>query len=529
MTDQPPSTAVAVVDTSPRTGGEIAPIVPKSLDEMFFVAQTMHASGLAPKTLDSNEKVMVAIMAGMELGMAPFQGVQSFYVVNGRPVLWGDAIPAILLRNGFKMREWFEGEADDYPDVMAAWCEIARPDGAVVKRSFSVADAKKANLWTKQGPWKEYPRRMLQMRARAFAARDNAADALKGFQVREEVEDYDLRDVTPGKSGLRARLEANQGERAEGFTVENVLDEIHPVQQEKPRRTRRTKAQIALDGRVAEFLEAQPEDEVAPAAANIADQLQAPLAEVIESLQRLGVEVIESEAHEATQQAERPEGTAEPAEAAAGAPVEPETAVQAGGGAPNNGEASGDGTAGDGGAGGAPAGPLPEGVTQGPDGPLGPTIMEQGEGYAEAPTVEIVGEEEAEVDEGESQPTSAASPGPVELYRMALANAGDFPTVRGIVTEFRKTEAFQQADAAARVDINRSAVERLNRMREGGMVVPGVGESVWLFALWMPLADNDSLKRAFDTLQASGDWQATPQDRQAIIASAVRERVGGLL
>jgi hypothetical protein len=49
--------------------------------------------------------------------------------------------------------------------------------------------------------YKSYPKRMLQMRARAFALRDMFPDVLKGLQVREEVEDFveasSPRDVTP--------------------------------------------------------------------------------------------------------------------------------------------------------------------------------------------------------------------------------------------------------------------------------------------------------------------------------------------
>jgi len=38
-------------------------------------------------------------------------------------------------------------------------------------------------LWGKGGPWTNYPRRMLQMRARALCIRDSFADALHGFCV----------------------------------------------------------------------------------------------------------------------------------------------------------------------------------------------------------------------------------------------------------------------------------------------------------------------------------------------------------
>jgi hypothetical protein len=55
---------------------------------------------------------------------------------------------------------------------------------------FSVADAKRAGLWGKSGPWTQYPRRMLQLRARGFALRDAFPDVLKGLVTAEEAQDY---------------------------------------------------------------------------------------------------------------------------------------------------------------------------------------------------------------------------------------------------------------------------------------------------------------------------------------------------
>ena len=46
-------------------------------------------------------------------------------------------------------------------------------------------------LIDKKGPWQQYPYRMLQMRARSWGLRDGFADALKGMQVREEIEDIE--------------------------------------------------------------------------------------------------------------------------------------------------------------------------------------------------------------------------------------------------------------------------------------------------------------------------------------------------
>lgn len=200
-------------------GGQVAALVPQSLDEAFRVATAIAASGLAPKGVDTTEKVLVAIMAGAELGFAPFQAMQSFAVINGKPNIWGDALPALLWSRGFEIDEWFDN--DDQPTK--AFCKITRPGGKEIERSFSVAQAKQAGLLGKQGPWQQYQSRMLQMRARAFAARDGASDVLRGMLVAEEVQDYQpitARRVPAEGPGLAARLTAPKTDAAtEGFNA----------------------------------------------------------------------------------------------------------------------------------------------------------------------------------------------------------------------------------------------------------------------------------------------------------------------
>lgn len=214
--------------TQPRpqimTGGQVSALVPQSLDEAFRVATAMAASGMTPKGVDKPEQVLVAIMAGAELGFAPFQAMQSFAVINGKPNIWGDALPALLWSRGFDIEEWYDDE--DAPTK--AFCKITRPGGKEITRTFSVEDAKRAGLTGKQGPWQQYQKRMLQMRARAFAARDGASDVLRGMQVAEEVQDYQpmtARRVPAEGPGLAARLSAPKTEAAtEGFNTVNGLD-----------------------------------------------------------------------------------------------------------------------------------------------------------------------------------------------------------------------------------------------------------------------------------------------------------------
>lgn len=218
----------AVTTTQPRpqivAGGSVAALVPQSLDEAFRVSQAIAASGLAPRGLEKPEQIMVAIMAGAELGFAPFQSLQSFAVVNGRPTLWGDGLVAVVRRNGCTIREWHEDDT--------AFCEVKRPDtGETILRSFSQADAAKAGLSGKTGPWQQYPQRMRAMRARAWAVRDGCADMLRGFQVAEEVQDYQpitARTVPTERPNLAARLAAPNDAPREGFSaIHGLSDDDH--------------------------------------------------------------------------------------------------------------------------------------------------------------------------------------------------------------------------------------------------------------------------------------------------------------
>lgn len=176
-----------------RTGGRVAGIVPTSIEEVFRLATAISKSGMAPRDMGTPEKLTVAILHGLEIGIPPMMAINKIAVVNGRPTLWGDAIPAILLSRGFAIRESFYGEGDD----RFAQCIVVRPNGEQITRNFSVVDAKIAGLWAKPGPWKQYPDRMLQMRARGLAARDGAADALSGLYL-----EHEMQDVPPESSDL---------------------------------------------------------------------------------------------------------------------------------------------------------------------------------------------------------------------------------------------------------------------------------------------------------------------------------------
>lgn len=164
-------------------------LVPSNFADAKEFAALISKSELVPKDYrDKPYNVLCAIQMGMELGIQPMQALQGIAVINGRPSIWGDAMLALVRGSDLceGLAETIAGEGEK----MVATCTIKRRNEKTeIVRKFSVDDAKKAKLWGKEGPWTNYPTRMLQMRARSWACRDAFPDVLKGISMAEEVQD----------------------------------------------------------------------------------------------------------------------------------------------------------------------------------------------------------------------------------------------------------------------------------------------------------------------------------------------------
>lgn len=189
--------------------------VPDSLEGYQRLARAYIMADLVPYTFKGTGQnrrndnqllacVTLVLAAGMgSLKLTPEQALSSMMVVNNRTALFGDVLPALIRGSGkcLGIDERMVGEGD----ARTAVCKMTRmhrlPDGTIeretIERRFSVADAKTAKLWGKKGyegkdtPWITNPERMLQMRARGFAARDGFADVLMGMGIFEELQDIE--------------------------------------------------------------------------------------------------------------------------------------------------------------------------------------------------------------------------------------------------------------------------------------------------------------------------------------------------
>jgi len=189
-------------------------LIPRNLDELWRMSVMFAKSGMMPKGIQQPEAIAVAIQMGLEIGLSPMQAVQNIAVINGRPSIWGDAALGLVQASGklVEFNESFKGEP--YTDGWTAICMAMRAGKEKeIIREFSYGEAKRAGLVDKPGPWKQYTRRMLQMRARSWCLRDGFADVLKGLQVREEV--IDMESIGGGRYAPKEDLQGKIQEAAQ--------------------------------------------------------------------------------------------------------------------------------------------------------------------------------------------------------------------------------------------------------------------------------------------------------------------------
>jgi hypothetical protein len=204
-------------------------LAPQTFDEALRFAEVMSKSNIVPKDYQGNPgNILVAVQWGMEIGLQPLQAMQNIAVINGRPSIWGDSMLALVQGSG--LMEYINETQSDSGCV----CVVKRKGLPETIREFSVEDAKKAGLWNKSGPWANYPKRMMQMRARAFALRDTFADVLRGMAMAEEALDMPAeKNMGPAEvvqqtqqpssktESVKAKLAAKKAQQA--LTLDQVI------------------------------------------------------------------------------------------------------------------------------------------------------------------------------------------------------------------------------------------------------------------------------------------------------------------
>jgi hypothetical protein len=221
-----------------RTGAIGWGAAPGNFDEAYRMACVMAKSELVPKAYKTKpDDILVAMQFGAEIGLAPMAALQSIAVINGRPGVYGDGFLGVIQSQRTYQRhvEYFVNAAgervqslteqdlkDDRSKAVSMFYRRGNPEPFAYE--FSIADAKRAKLWNKDGPWQQYPARQLMWRARTYAGRNGFSAELRGLTTVEELNDLpggDLPEVTaatlpaePVRLSQRALVEAPSADAA---------------------------------------------------------------------------------------------------------------------------------------------------------------------------------------------------------------------------------------------------------------------------------------------------------------------------
>ena len=153
-------------------------------------AKTIAESDFCPQSHKGKPgNVLVAVQMGAELGLPMLSSLQNIAVINGKPAIYGDGMIALVRASG-QLEHMIE-EFDEVLNGGTAVCRVKRKGEPEATATFSLQEAQQAGLLNKSGPWKQYTKRMLGMRARGYALRNNFADVMQGLITVEEATDIE--------------------------------------------------------------------------------------------------------------------------------------------------------------------------------------------------------------------------------------------------------------------------------------------------------------------------------------------------
>jgi hypothetical protein len=215
-----PSQAIATVDNSARVQRAIElresisqdatprAIVPRTFAEAQSFAGAIAASSLVPDALrERAPDVLMIVLAGAELGIAPVRALSMFHVIEGVPKLSADALAAIVMAS--PLCEYLEPR--EQSDTRVVWAGKRRDRPNEITLAVTQDDIERAGLLrpSRNGSpsnHSKYPRQMKNARAKAELCRMLWPEVCAGLLTAEEA-----RELVEAKSveGFSAPMPPN--------------------------------------------------------------------------------------------------------------------------------------------------------------------------------------------------------------------------------------------------------------------------------------------------------------------------------
>ena len=184
-----PAQAIELAKTEELTREVVAPIAfEKSLEPRNAVQAAALARGIFNSRLfqcESPEAALMILLTGREMGIGAMSSMRGFHFVKGRPVMSAQLMAALILRSG-KAEYWELTESSNKSATYATKRVGGRNEQ---KKTFTLEDARLAQLIKQDGNWAKYPAAMCEARAGAALARIVYPDLLMGVYLPDELDD----------------------------------------------------------------------------------------------------------------------------------------------------------------------------------------------------------------------------------------------------------------------------------------------------------------------------------------------------
>lgn len=157
---------------------------------MMQVAEALVSSGFLPQSIKTSAQAVAIILAGRELGIGPWQAVQTINVIQGKPTVSPQLMLALINQSGQLEDIAIDGDGKGCIVMMK------RKGRQPHTETFTFEDATKLGLSSKDN-YRKQPAIMLRWRAVAACARVVFPDVILGLYTPDEMG----ADVTVGDDG----------------------------------------------------------------------------------------------------------------------------------------------------------------------------------------------------------------------------------------------------------------------------------------------------------------------------------------
>jgi len=196
-----------------------------NLEQVDKLSITLAKSNLLPDALRNKPAdVLVQIMTGHEMGIAPMQSIRSIHIIKGKPTMSASLMVALVKRSPecirFRLVKSTATEAE---------YETERRGEGVTTLGFTIAEAKAAGLVKPDSGWVKFPAAMLRARAASALATAVYPDLLLGIYEESEAEELRANDRAASVEQAAAAYREQTGRAADAVVDGEIVAVFDPA------------------------------------------------------------------------------------------------------------------------------------------------------------------------------------------------------------------------------------------------------------------------------------------------------------